>query len=147
MSLENSRSVVGRRGELLAELFLQELNPVFISRPTTKDLGYDLLVGFPNEKDGINTFAVEVKSMEKPPGSSVTIPRSIFHRIAHSNVPGLLLVADVKRNRLFYAWLRPGDSKSAGTGVSIPVTEISETSRRILKRQLENAEPVIAAAG
>lgn len=68
MSSQSSRAqLIGRRAELMAELFLQEFEPLFISRPTTPYVGYDLLVGFRNHKAGVNTFAVEVKSTEQDP--------------------------------------------------------------------------------
>ena len=104
MTARNTRSgLAGRRGEIMAELFFQELDPLFVSRPTTEDIGYDLLVGFRNEKAGINTIAVEVKSTEQLLEPRFSIQRSAFNRLVHSNVPALLLVADVKQNRLYYA--------------------------------------------
>ena len=119
---------------------------MFISRPPIKDVGYDLLVGFSNDKAGVNTFSVEVKSTEEPPSElRFPIPRSVFNRIAHSNVPGLLLVADVKRNQLYYAWLTSGGSNGGGHTVSIPVVEISETTKKKLKNQLRKANGVEAA--
>ncbi len=148
MNAQNSRSQLAtRRANLLAELFLQDLNPVFVSKPTSEDLGYDFLVGFSNDKAGINTFAVEVKPTERPPGSRFPISRNSFDRITHSNVPGLLLVADVKQNRLYYAWLRPDDSNTARNTVSIPIAEINETTTKQLKSRLEKAEDGVAVAG
>src|SRR5688572_9816621 len=110
MTDKNSRSeLVERRGELLAELFLQELDPVFLSRPTSPaDLGYDFLVGFVNSEGGTNTFAVQVRATEGPVSSPYPVPRQSFDRLTRSNVPGLLLVVDAKQNQLHYAWLAPG---------------------------------------
>ena len=147
MSTTTSRSqLIGRRAELLAELFLQELEPAFISRPTTQDLGYDLLVGFPNERSGINTFAVQIKATEKPPGSRIAIPRSVFDRITHSNLPGLLLVADVKQNRLYYGWLKSNNANNGGQAVQIPIAKADETAKKELGRQLKNADLAAATA-
>ena len=146
--MSNSRSdLIGRRAELLAELFFQELDPVFISRPTTIDVGYDLLVGFSNDKAGINTFAVEVKSTERPPGQRFEISRSLFDRLAHSNVPGLLLVVDVKRNQLYYAWLRPSEAEIHQHTADVDLIEIDEATRRDLKKQFQIANGGVAAAG
>jgi hypothetical protein len=149
MSNQNSRSqsnLVGRRAELLAELFFQELNPLFLSRPT-RDCGYDLLVGFNNENAGINTFAVEVRATAQPLESYYPIRRSVFNRMAHSNVPGLLLVADVKRNRLYYAWLRASEMTGRGDTIAIPVVEINQRTREKLKKQFEAANSGVAAVG
>lgn len=148
MSGRTSRSQrAGRRAELLAEVFFQELEPAFIARPPTPDVGYDLLVGFHNEKSGINTFAVEVKSTEEPPGPRFAIQRKTFDRIAHSNVPGVLLVVDVKRNRLYYAWLRSNGQTRGTPTVSISLTEITDATKGELRRQLRSADGVVAAAG
>ena len=46
--MNNTRSqaeIVGRRAELLAELFLQDLGATFVSRPTD-DSGIDFIVAF-----------------------------------------------------------------------------------------------------
>ncbi|MCA9154384.1 MAG: DUF4365 domain-containing protein [Planctomycetales bacterium] len=99
-------NVVDRRGELLAELLLQELAPQFLVQPTTDTLGYDLLAGFANQQGGVNSYAVQVKATEKPIGDSYRFRRSDFDRFVHSNLPTLLLVVDVKRNQLGYGWLR-----------------------------------------
>jgi hypothetical protein len=148
MSLQSSQpSVASRRAELLAELFLQEFKPVFISRPTSQDLGYDLLIGFKNEKAGINTFAVEVKSTDRAPASRFPIPRTTFNRIAHSNVPGLLLVADVKRSQLYYAWLKSTERHGHTSTVSISLVEINEETKAELKRQFHRVDTAVAAAG
>lgn len=148
MSVRTSRSqLAGRRAELLAEVFFQELEPAFIARPPTPDVGYDLLVGFQNERSGINTFAVEVKSTEGPVGLRFPIQRKTFDRIAHSNVPGILLVVDVKLNRLYYAWLRSNGQTRGTQTVSIPVTEIKDATKPELLRQLRRADGAVAAAG
>jgi Domain of unknown function (DUF4365) len=138
--------LIARRGELLAELFLQELDPAFISRPTTPDFGASLLVGFRNEKAGINMIAVQVKSTEQLPGPRFPIPRSTFNRIAHSNLPNLLLVVDVKQSRLHFAWLRPGRTGGRGTTILIPLIEITEITKAELKRQLKSASGEVGAA-
>lgn len=142
---ETHSRIVARRAELMAELFLQEFGPVFLSRPTTPDVGYDLLGGFPNEKGGINTFAVQVKAIEEPPGGRIQISRRTFDRFAHSNVPGLLLVADAKHNRLYYAWLRTGETKPGATRVSVAITPVDAEATRELRREFERAVGDLAA--
>lgn len=148
MSDRNTRpNLAGRRAELLAEVFFQELDPAFIARPPTPDVGYDLLVGFPNDKAGINTFAVEVKSTERPVGQDFPIPRTAFNRMVHSNVPGILLVVDVKRNRLYYAWLRANGQTRSTQTVSVPVVELTDAAKENLRKLLRSADGAVAAAG
>jgi hypothetical protein len=146
MSSKPSRSqFIARRGELMAELYLEELGPQFVSRPA-QDVGYDLLVGFLNDKGGINTFAVKVESTELPPGARFHLLRRTFDRFAHSNIPGLLLVADVKQNRLYYAWLTP--KKSTGSSrISIPLIELNDENKNELQEQFVAAEGGVVVAG
>ena len=148
MSTRTSRSkLAGRRAELLAEVFFQELDPAFLSRPPTPDVGYDLLVGFRNERSGINTFAIEVVSTEEPVGDRISIGRATFDRLAHSNVPGILLVADVKRNRLYYAWLQSDgpDARGRNATILIPVREVTDATKSELRKLLRRANGAIAA--
>jgi hypothetical protein len=127
---------VDRRGELLAELFLQDLGPEFLARPTF-DFGYDLLMGFRNSRGGLNNVAVVVKATERPVQARYTVSRRDFERWANSNIPVLLLVVDVKNNRLFHTWPTPDiarDTGGSGT-ISIRLTEIDESMKETLRRQ------------
>jgi Domain of unknown function (DUF4365) len=147
MSAKNAQTnLAGRRAELLAELFLEDLNAQSVLRPASGDLGYDLLVGFPNEKGADNTFAVEVMATERPPGPRFQIPRKNFNRLAHSNIPSLLLVADVKHNRIYYAWLKPENSTGSGNTVSISLIEVTDQTKKELERQLKKANGHMVAA-
>jgi hypothetical protein len=129
--------MVGRRGELLAELLLQEFGPAFVARPTA-DLGYDFFVGFPNSKGGINIAAVEVKSTEQPVKGRFPIPKRLYRRLANSNVPVLLLVVDVKQNRLFYALQKPdvSDGGNEANKMLVDLTEIDDKEKAELRSQL-----------
>jgi len=121
----------------MAELFLQELNPKFLAKPN-EDLGFDFLVTFANPKGGVNTYGVEVKGTERPVSSSFQIEKRLYHRLINSNVPGFLLVANVKQNRLFYSWPEARDANlHGGTGkVVVPVTEIDKDSKKELRKRL-----------
>lgn len=148
MSTHNSRlQIVHRRAELMAELLLQEFDPEFISRPTSPDVGYDLLVGFTNKRSGINTFAVEVKATERPPAGHFQITRHTFERFANSNIPGLLLVADVKQNELHFAWLSARRMSGSTASVSIPLLRLDEENKSSLRERLHAAEAGVAVAG
>ncbi|HEX6041505.1 DUF4365 domain-containing protein [Longimicrobium sp.] len=123
----------------MAELFLQELGAEFIARPTA-DLGYDFFVGFNNPDGGVNIAAVEVKATDRPVQHLYPVPRRLFRRLANSNIPVLLLVANVKENRLFYALPSadaPGAETDANT-VSIPMTPVDEATRDELRNLLAN---------
>ena len=146
---EAPSGLVARRGELMVELFLQDLRPSFLSRPTSPNLGYDLLVGFKNARGGINTFAVEVRATERPPRGRFRLPRRAFDRLALSNVPALLLVVDVKHNRLYHAWLTP-DGTAGGDDpqkVPVPLTELDAPAMAELHRQFKAADASVRVAG
>jgi Domain of unknown function (DUF4365) len=138
MTETRSRSeLVGRRGELFVELFLQDLEPEFLARPST-DFGYDLFAGFRNPRGGINIIAVEVKSTEKTNCDRFPVKKTLYSRWAHSNIPVLFLVANVKYNKLFYHWPSPDsipESQELNT-VAIQLTEINEKNKEGLRTRL-----------
>jgi len=129
--------MVEHRGELMAELLLQDLGPTFVAR-ANRNLGYDYFAGFPNSKGGINVTAVEVKATDRPVPARFLINRRAYDRLAHSNIPVLVLVADVKQNRVFYAWPKPdGASKSRGSDtVALPLVEIDDRTKAELRGRL-----------
>jgi hypothetical protein len=130
-------SQIGQRSELLAQLFLQDLKPEILSRPS-EDVGFDFLVGFRNSAGGLNMFGIEVKGTERPPAGSFPLDKRTFLRLAESNLPACLLVADVKQNRLFYSWIDRGAPpiNRMATQVSVPVTEINDKTKVELRRQM-----------
>jgi hypothetical protein len=135
----SSEHIVGRRAELMAELFLQDLNPLFISRSRTdSDIGFDFFVGFRNANGGTNTIGVVVKGTAREVLSVYVIDALSFKRLLHSNVPGLLLVVEVKDNKLFYAWHGQFDAKfnSEAKTVGVPLTQVNVTSTRELRKKL-----------
>jgi hypothetical protein len=144
MTDDTSRAeLIARRGELIAELFLQDLGPAFVAR-TTHDMGSDFLVGFTNALGGVNTFAIEVKSTEEPVSDHVAISKQRFDRLAYSNVPAILLVVDVKHNRLHYAWV-PSDGSETRKGnrqVAIAVTPVDDAEKVRLRKQFVAPEQV-----
>jgi Domain of unknown function (DUF4365) len=141
MDTHSHASLVGRRAELMAELFLQDLEPTFLARPTT-DLGYDFFVGFSNPRGGINTTGVVVKATPQRVPARFPVDIRSYHRLANSNIPGLFLVVDVKHNRLFYAW--PASDEHVGNGrhtIALPVSEIDDVSKVQLRRRLTGSAP------
>jgi hypothetical protein len=147
MTGRDKSELLGRRGELLAELFLQELGAEFVARPTA-ELGYDFFVGFNNPDGGLNIAAVQVKATDRPVQSRFAVQKRLYRRLANSNVPVLLLVVNVKENRLFYALpdaYAPGEEASTNT-VQIPMTPVDETTRDELRHLLTNLQPAVSEA-
>lgn len=143
------RALVGRRGELMAELFLDDLRPAFVARASAdmgRDAGYDYLVGFPNAAGGINTYAVVVKAAEET-RPTVTVSREVYDQLRNSNLPTLLLAIDVKHNTLSYAW--PGDDPVGGrrAAATLHVTVADETAKRTLRHRLTEPTRVAEVGG
>jgi len=139
--MNNTRSKnenIGRRAELLTELFLQELEPEFVARPSA-DFAYDFLVGFRNPRGGLNNIAVEVKAAEQLARKRYPISRRQYVRWAYSNIPILLLVVDVKENRYYYAWASPEVSSNTGDSETLRVelTEITDSTKADLLEKLQ----------
>jgi len=146
MSESKSRSLyVERRGELLTELFLQDLNPEFVAR-ATGDVGYDFLVGVRNSRGGVNNISVVVRTTERLVQNRFSLRREQYKRFAYSNIPVLLIVVDVKHNRFFYSWISSKDavaSKDAVVAfeskvVMIRLTEVDDSTKEELREQLTN---------
>ena len=128
---------IARRAELIVELFLQDLDPLFATRPT-EDFGFDYLIGFTNSQNGLNLIAVEVKSTERPIEGHFSIQKRLYERWSHSNIPVLLLVVDVKQNQLFYALPTPHgpNGSSQKNTIAVNLTEIDEKTKKELRDRL-----------
>ena len=136
----SSGELIHRRAELLAEFFLEDLKPEFLVRSprSTQEFGFDFLIGFPNPKGGINNVGVEVKATEKPVADRYTVARPVYDRWVNSNIPILLLVIDVKRNRFYFGI--PSQINSAqpakSAKVKLPLVEINEQEKQALRMKL-----------
>jgi len=140
MTTTSKSEIVERRGELLAELFLQDLNPLFVAQPTD-DIAFDFFVAFENPEGGINTAAIEVKATERSPDQGYSLPVSVFDRLSHSNIPVLLLVVDVKQNSIHYAWLEPEllPEKTPFKQITVPVHEVTDEAKSAIRRRLSGS--------
>lgn len=136
-------SSMGRRSELMAELFLQELEPEFVAQSTIPNFEFDFLVGFMNPQGGINTFAVEVKATERELTEGFSVRPKIYALLAHSNIPALLLVIDVKNNVFYYAW--PSDNPEVSQlqdSVQVPIIRVSDETKKELVARMSGQKAV-----
>lgn len=129
--------LIGRRSELLAELFLQDLGPKFVARPST-DFGFDFFVGFQNSRGGVNLVTVEVKSKQTTEPTQ-QLKASTYNLLANSNVPGLVLVIDVKSNKVLYHLVPPAGVVKRQS-VTVPLIEVDDAQREYLKRLFSSEE-------
>lgn len=146
MTMKQTRSAqIGRRAELIAELFLQDLGPSFVAKPTD-DLGYDFLVGFPNNEGGVNSYVVELKATEQPVPLRYPLNAKLYERLVLSNIPAFLLVVDVKQNRVFYSLLFNGTKRHRSRTIRVPLTEANDVVKEQLRRQLKRQETAMRTA-
>jgi Domain of unknown function (DUF4365) len=131
---------IGRRGELLAELFLTDLSPDMIDKTGPRDTGIDFFVRFRNDRGGTNTFGVEVKSTELPVRSTFTMDRKSYANLAYSNVPTLLLLVNVKLNKLYYAWVDRYQLDRDAANVRVRFREIDDHVKLTLRRQMTSGD-------
>ena len=97
---------VGERGELLAGVFLLDLNPEYLGRAIKQPAAYDYLATFKFSNDRLVTISVEVKATEKPLNDRhiLLLPRRQVEAMRSSNIPFLIVVADVIRNIIGFNW-------------------------------------------
>jgi hypothetical protein len=133
----NEAAIMARRAELIAQLFFQEIGASFASVPSA-DIGYDFVVGFDNGQGGMNFSVVEVKSTERPQPKTYALSLGWFKRLAFTNVPSMLLVVDVKQNRLYCGW--PDGQELAKHGgaetIRVPITEVDGAQKRVVRERL-----------
>jgi len=96
---------VARRGELLVQQLLLDLGASYVSSLQSPDLGLDYLAFFSRDDRLQRAIGVEAKATEREIGGRFSVPASLLRRFEDSNLPILLVVADVKRNELYFAWL------------------------------------------
>lgn len=90
-----------RRGELLAEEFLVELGIASVSLKQA-DVGFDYIGIVAERRTSLFVFGIEVKATEN--ADRFTFLTSRLIQLCNSNIPILLLVADVKHSELYFAW-------------------------------------------
>ena len=141
MSTQTTRSqMILRRGALMAELFLQELGATYIAKSNAPDFPFDFFIGFTTATGGLNTYAVEVRATEQLVAGHYALRGRLVDYLAQSNIPVLLLVVDVKRNRLYYAWGNSIASAPRSNGgnptVTVPVCELDDHTKTALRHEL-----------
>ena len=136
ISQKNAKNHVAFRAQLLAELFLQELNPLFVGKPADP-ADYDFVISFKNQEKGINTFPVEIMATERPISKTIPLPRFRIARLADTAVPAMLMVVDVKLNEFAYAWIDSYKLQPARIRMGkIGVTKINSSTKLKLVKEL-----------
>lgn len=97
---------VQRRAEILAELFLRDLNPKFLAQATFQGAVWDYMAAFQTKKGRLVNITVEVKPTEHPIAAVMAFGTSArqAEQLTNSNMPVLILIVDVKNNSLAWNW-------------------------------------------
>jgi Domain of unknown function (DUF4365) len=67
---------------------------------------------------------------------SFGIERKTYDRLANSNIRILLVITNVKQNKLYFAWIKNRRHHSGATTVMIPLTPINDRTKKELRRKL-----------
>lgn len=142
MASQTNAEIICRRGELLAELFLNDLGAKVTRSPFD---AVDYLALFETREKAFRVMAVEVKASESPVPPEFPVSAELIARAAQSNIPTLLLVVDVKQNKLGCVWLdeiaQEGRRPRTGTRVRVPL-QPAETQREAILGHLQGTAAV-----
>lgn len=106
MSKDKSKAwYVARRGELLVQQFLLDLGASYVSPLPSPDLGLDYLAFFSRNDRLQRAIGVEAKATEREVAGRFLVTAALLRRFEDSNIPILLVIADVKRNEIYFTWL------------------------------------------
>jgi Domain of unknown function (DUF4365) len=135
--------LLGRRAELMAELFLRDLEPSSLWRPGQIDNGVDYFITFVNRRGGTNSFAIEVKATEREVKSTFPVDEKTVRSMLLSNMPSLLLVVDAKMNKLYFAWIDKEltNSPSKAGKIDLKVKAVTDTQKRKLRERMTSLDP------
>lgn len=95
---------VERRADILAEMFLRDLNPKFLAQASFQGAVWDYMVAFQTTGGKLIHVAVQVRATEQPFSAKFTfaaLPQQV-NQFLKSNLPVLILIVDVKTKS--YAW-------------------------------------------
>ena len=141
---KNKAWYIARRGELLAQEFLLELEPCSLSPMQDLDLGIDYMAFFQKADGTIVVTAVEVKATEREIKDRYSYSSAQAKRLLSMNIPVLILVIDVKATTVYFNWIRNAISSDQRemldktSTCSITLRTSTEQERQQLKREILN---------
>jgi len=154
MNKKNESWYVGRRAELLAELFLQELGPDYLAQASGPGNPFDFLASFVASDGTSKSIGVQVKATQQEVGSHFRLssPESAVRAWQKSNTPVLLVVVDTKRSKVFFNWAQaikesasPAGASRTPAGFAVRLREATDQEKGRLKSELFG-EPTGSAA-
>ncbi|MBJ7900544.1 MAG: hypothetical protein GC158_11630 [Cyanobacteria bacterium RI_101] len=108
MKLENPAPwYVSKRGNLLAQEFLFELEPKqVVYTGDESESPFDYLTLFAREDGSLVTLAIAIRATESQITDGNFFPSEDLEKLKKANIPVLILVIDVKRNHYFFGWAK-----------------------------------------
>ena len=146
---KREKGYVRHRGELLTQLFLQELGAsVWATVGGENAAPFDWIASFVTDDQKSRITAIEVKATEIPVGKEFHFQAELksIRAVQHSNVPVLFFVVDVKRNEVFYGWARdvrydsPLGKGKQTVRCTLPVVPAAERKEALLTTILSQPE-------
>lgn len=135
---------IGRRGELIAEMFLQDLGPLNLLH-VTDGSPFDYIAGFQARPGRPVMIAIVVKATELPIQGHCPIyaNKATLEAWTHSNLPVLIVVVDVKANEIFYNWASTvdliSDPSIKGHGfIEVPVRKVTHSTKVQLLEEIQS---------
>ena len=81
-----------------------------------------------------------LRRQNNPLGTSILVDSKWYRRLAHSNVPSLLLVVDAKRNHFYFAWPGDEDVNSSVRTVRVRITPIDDEVKEQIRERLAGSD-------
>ena len=134
---------ITKRGQLLSQEFLFELAPKqAIYTGDEPDHLFDYMALFPKSDGSLVTIAIAVKATEEEIEGVYPFKISDLEKFKNSNIPVLILVIDVKRNKFFLNWAKNAivsekkESLNSEQFVSIPLRQGTPEDIQKLKQEI-----------
>lgn len=133
---------ITKRGQLLSQEFLFELAPKqAIYTGDEPDHLFDYMALFPKSDGSLVTIAIAVKATEEEIEGVYPFKVSDLEKFKHSNIPVLILVIDVKRNKFFLNWAKnaivPEQKHSLNSEQFVSVVLLQGTPKEMQKLKQE----------
>jgi hypothetical protein len=136
-------TVIVRRGLAMAELFIAELQPKFI---TDFEVGKgipDYVAGFVSSRGRTIVFSITVRVTTEAVADTFRfrITNTEFERFTTSNSDYLFLLTDVTHTKTYFGWIRDaeelrGQVVTRTQNLTVPVTEATPDSIQELRTQI-----------
>lgn len=105
MEKQSTAWYVARRGELLAQQFLLDLQPDSVVACDGVNPPFDYIAFFTSADTTLVTVGIEVKATQQDFGGRYPFPTRHARVLLKSNIPVLVVVIDVKATQIYFNWI------------------------------------------